>query len=231
MSEAHSGAASPQTSMPREPGTNPFATRFIRPGAATYLFPPGESAERCVDQLADSDWRGQIVGPHGSGKSTLLATLVPRIVRRGRQVEMFQLHGGQRHLPARADPASWTGSSQVVVDGYEQLSAASRWRLHRWCRRTQAGLLITCHRPRQGWPILYRTMTDTGLLQRLVDRLVTDVPDPRRLAPEQVVQAFTEQDGNLREALLQLYDVWESSPQDSSTHVAIGAPVPRRAED
>ncbi len=55
--------------------SNPFSTRFVRPGALAYRFPPGESAATLVERLAASGWRGQIVGPHGSGKSTLVAAL------------------------------------------------------------------------------------------------------------------------------------------------------------
>jgi hypothetical protein len=191
--------------------SNPFSTRFIRPEATTYLFPPNESAQRCVDRLAEAGWRGQIVGPHGSGKSTLLATIKPALAERGRTVEMYELHDGQRCLPSAADPGRWTSASQIIVDGYEQLSAWSRWQLQRYCRRAQAGLLITCHARRPGFPILLQTSTDPSLLQQLADRLVADLPAQLRPSPAHVRRAFADQQGNLREALLQLYDVWETS--------------------
>ncbi len=59
---------------------NPFASRFIRPGAIEYLFDQGQSVEGLMDQFCNSlGRRAAIVGPHGSGKSTLLHTLVPRL--------------------------------------------------------------------------------------------------------------------------------------------------------
>ena len=51
--------------------SNPFSTRFIRPGAIEYLFAPGQTADSLIDRLRHNQWRGQIIGPHGSGKSTL----------------------------------------------------------------------------------------------------------------------------------------------------------------
>ena len=56
---------------------NPFSTRYTRPGAIPFRFPPGTSADGLVEQLRRQQWRGAIVGPHGSGKSSLVAALVP----------------------------------------------------------------------------------------------------------------------------------------------------------
>ena len=66
-----------QSTMP----SNPFATRFVRPGAMRYHFALGESeteAHRRYRELVRdlvAKGAGLIVGPHGSGKSTLLRSL------------------------------------------------------------------------------------------------------------------------------------------------------------
>ena len=41
------------------------------------------------------------------------------LAERGRTVEMYELHDGQRSLPRAADPARWTSASQIIVDGYD----------------------------------------------------------------------------------------------------------------
>jgi hypothetical protein len=62
----------------RSPASNPFSTRFIRPGATTYRFPSGVSAATLAEEfLAQHEGRAAIVGPHGSGKTSLLYALAP----------------------------------------------------------------------------------------------------------------------------------------------------------
>ena len=80
--------------------SNPFSTRFVRPGALEYLFEVGMRAEDVVQRLAGTNWRGQIVGPHGSGKSTLLATLLEPLAQSGRWACVFRLQEGDSRLPA-----------------------------------------------------------------------------------------------------------------------------------
>src|ERR1700733_2507071 len=121
------------------PRSNPFASRWVRPGALPYLFPPGEGVQMLVERLRINGGRGQIVGPHGSGKSTLLASLLPELERTGRKPRLVVLHDGQRRLPSTV--TQWLRDERrgqewlVVIDGYEQLSYWSRFRLKRQCRR------------------------------------------------------------------------------------------------
>src|SRR5687767_3485333 len=100
--------------------SNPFATRFTRPGALEFLFAGDESIGGLVSKLSANCWRGQIIGPHGSGKSTLLAALLPALETAGRRVIQLDARGPFA-LPAALDSATI-----VVVDGYEQLSWWSR---------------------------------------------------------------------------------------------------------
>src|SRR5581483_6754178 len=112
-----------------------------------------------VERLRQAQSHGEIVGPHGSGKSTLLAALVPAIEAAGRRVLQFTLHDGQRQLPPELLelPADAT-PTLVMIDGYEQLSRWSRWRLNRFIRRRGWGLLVTSHAT-AGLPTLFRTRT------------------------------------------------------------------------
>src|SRR3989442_1545921 len=53
-------------SAPRVVTSNPFSTRFIRPGVIPFVFADGQSPETLVEQLRQHHWWGQIIGPHGS---------------------------------------------------------------------------------------------------------------------------------------------------------------------
>ena len=186
---------------------NPFSTRYVRPGAIPFLFPPGLSAPVLADRLATSGWRGQIVGPHGSGKSALLAALAPAIQAAGRAVCRVDLHDRQRHLPPGFPPQDeppWP--AVVIVDGYEQLSRYSRFRLRQLCTRLGLGLLVTTHRPVR-LPELFRTRPDLDLAQRIVDHLLGQ--DRSLVTPDDVADRFSARRGDLREMLFDLYDVYE----------------------
>ena len=87
----------------RQPRSNPFSTRFVRPGAIPFCFPQGEGAGTLVTRLERQGWWGQIVGPHGSGKSTLLAQLRPHLEAAGCEVVVVVRRRGERSLP----PGFW----------------------------------------------------------------------------------------------------------------------------
>jgi hypothetical protein len=191
------------------PASNPFATRWVRPGAIPYLFPPGEGAAELVDRLRDRGWRGQVVGPHGSGKSTLLAALMPELRRAGKDPVLIALHDGQRRLaptdrralPPAAHPAI------LILDGYEQLGRWARFLLRSRCRRYGHGLLVTAHAP-VGLPDLFRTTVTAESAQAVVDHLTPPGPGCT-VTQADVRERLDARSGNLREALFDLYDLHE----------------------
>ena len=186
--------------------SNPFATRFTRPGALSYLFPPGQSAESLVAALAQAGWWGEIIGPHGSGKSTLLAELVPELERQGRQIYhlIFRSDGTASGVWPPA-PGNWTSQTQVVVDGYEQLSWWQRRKLRSTCRRAGAGLLITAHRP-CGLVTLLKTEPTAELAAKIVQQLLPT--DDQTISSEDVRELCRQHPTNLREVLFGLYDLY-----------------------
>jgi DNA replication protein DnaC len=189
--------------------SNPFATRFVRPGAATYLFPDGQSGEQLVQKLAECDWVGQIVGPHGSGKSTLLFTLMPLLAAHGRRPTLVTLHDGQRRLPEDAEAVIDLGPpALLVVDGYEQLSRWRRRVLERRRRRAGTGLLVTAHEP-VGLPNLLSMTPSLDAAKRIVRRLLTGQTD-RLIADDDIARSYEQCAGNLREMLFALYDTVEA---------------------
>lgn len=194
------------TPATHEPGHNPFATRYVRPGAVQYLFPSDCNAERLVERLRVNGWWGQIVGAHGSGKSSLLAALSPAL-NAERCVISLTLHDGERRLDSgwrHRKPLD--AHSLVVVDGYEQLSRWNKFRLKWICRRRSAGLLVTAH-ANVGLPTLFETATDVPTAQRIVTGLL--MPGDQTIGLGDIAQAWKARAGNLREALFDLYDLYE----------------------
>ncbi len=213
--------------------SNPFSTRFVRPGAIPYCFDPAESrpfdvdeSNRQLDRLwtrfEESGSLGQIVGPHGSGKSTLLASLLMRWATAGKTVRHFVLHDRQRRLPVRIGRLDREKPVDlIVVDGFEQLGALERLRLKRFCRRREIGLLVTTHRS-IGLPELFRTSTSPELVRTLVAELFDRVSageatgqsgldqEGPLFTPEQVDSCYTRHDRNVRETFFALYDLFES---------------------
>jgi hypothetical protein len=186
--------------------TNPFATRFIKPGALPFLFTPGESPETLVTRLKANHWQGEIVAPHGSGKSTLLAALVPQLESEGRTLVRCTLRNGESHLPPELQPwRAWSPNALLIVDGYEQLAWWSRWVLAYRCRRTGAGCLVTSHRS-AGFPLLTQLQPSVATAEQVVRQL--GVPEDR-VASKRISEVYHACQGNIREMLFQLYDDFE----------------------
>lgn len=195
---------------------NPFSTRFVQPGAHEFLFSAGESMADLAQRFASNGWQGQIVGPHGSGKSTLLAGLTPVLRGMGKTPLLIELHDGQRRLPTedRRTMNRLSNNDVIVIDGYEQLSRWSKWRIGRRCRALRLGVLITTHEPTPGLPIIYRMHPDVRRARELVNRLIEsrDLPVALRklISAEDVQRAFDGNDGDIREALFELYDLFDA---------------------
>ncbi len=197
------------------PPSNPFATRYTRPGAIEYLFPAGQSAESLVDKLRGNGWWGEIVGPHGSGKTTLVTALMPALQDAGRQVLRYVLtpDGGDRPeclAPAGAFAAlanlALDGETQLILDGYERVSWWWRRRIQVLCRKRGAGLLVTSHQP-LGLPSLVQAEPTVQLAEQIVEKLL-----PRgdvSITPADVRAAYAQHNGNLRETLFALFDVYQ----------------------
>ena len=125
---------------PMHEPSNPFSTRFVRPGRSPIAFRPATTPTRSSTGWRPIGWRGQIVGPHGSGKSTLLAGLLEPLERAGRRPWLVTLVDRQRRLPADwLSQAEAAAATLLVIDGYEQLGWWSRRARRRDLSPAQAG--------------------------------------------------------------------------------------------
>ncbi len=195
------------TSETSERIANPFSTRWVRPGAVPYCFPPEMDAAGLVESFRQNDRKGAIAGPHGSGKSTLLATLIPEIEKLGYPIEQFVLHAGQRELPHGLN--SHDHPKIFVVDGFEQLGWLSRLQIAAAVRRNACGLLVTVHDEgmTSGLPVIFRAAGDLRTLQHIVDHCLPS--HDNLIVPDDVTASFQAHRGNMREALFALYDLFE----------------------
>lgn len=193
------------------PRSNPFATRFTRPGAIPPLDPDGGAA--CVDallvRLRHLGGVAAIVGPHGSGKSTLLTRLADA-VESGAGTAVRLRSRGRRDLGrVLAALAGARAGSVILLDGWETAGGLVRPVLRGIARLRRLSLVVTAH-DAADLPVLIRCRTSVELLGRIVDSL----PGHREwygrlIRPADVAEAFAAHGGDVREALFALYDRYE----------------------
>lgn len=94
----------------------------------------------------------------------------------------------------------------VVVDGYEQLSRWSRWRLDRLCRRRGWGLVVTVHEA-GGMPTLASLRPSRRMATRVARSLLP--AGDATVTDADIEAAFDAAGGNMRETLFALYDLYE----------------------
>lgn len=200
---------------------NPFATCWTRPGALLFQFPPNESADQLVTNLAAQQWRGAIIGPHGSGKSTLLETIKPAITATGRTIRSIQLHDGQRRLSRNflsATENCEAANTLIIIDGYEQLAWPARLDLWFHCRTSRNGLLITSH-----YPVCIPTLIHLAPNRELITQLVTDLGSEvsTTITPVDVAASHACHGSNVREILSDLYDLHETRRRAANLAAAV----------
>ena len=210
--------------------TNPFATKFTRPGSIPYLFKDPEDVDAILRRLERHDHIGQIVGPHGSGKTTLarhLSGLLGSVFDRSRfltirspvkpfhRLEMIE-HADGEDLPIDAatnqmfvEQVSLRPSERMVyfVDGWGQVESYHRRIFIENCENLGIGLIVTVHRKRSRLPVIAEIQADFEIFTRIVRHLQRD--SIIELNGGLVRDAFVQAAGNFREAFMSLYDDYE----------------------
>jgi hypothetical protein len=185
---------------------NPFATRFLRPGVVPPLDDDGRPLplDPLLERLRAAGCL-VIEGPHGRGKTTLVRGLLAAASTRGRETLFLQLRSFRDAWKAVATVAAARPGSLVAVDGWERFPPPLGWLLPLLARRRQVTVVTTSHRP-CGLPVLARCTSSARQLAAVVRRL----PGHGGLITEDdIEQAFRHHAGNIRDALGELYDVFE----------------------
>ena len=182
---------------------NPFATHRL--DAIPYQ-PQGETWEGSLGRLETMGWRGAVVGPEGSGKTALLHDLAPRLEALGFTVRSFRLEGRDEALPKGALAKLAREASPrlfILLDGTEQLGARPlRHFLH---AASSSGGFVMARHGEAILPTWVTCKTTPRLLCGLAkDLLGGDVDGIEALCGE----LFEAHRGNVRQALLALYDRW-----------------------
>jgi hypothetical protein len=186
------------TARPRD---NPFAVRHL--SVLAYRAVDGDP-EALLDRFEALGRRAALVAPEGHGKSSLLAELARRLPARGLVPRRLVVARDRPRAPG--DHARFLAAAGprdvLLVDGAGHLGAWDRRRLRLAARRA-GGLLVTAHRPGL-LPTLAACTTSPALLDDLVRHLLAGRRPPAPLPP--AAELHARHGGNLRTALLELYD-------------------------
>lgn len=190
--------------QPAGGGANPFATRFTRAGALPPLNEDGTpfDAATVLGRLKETGGCGVLVGPHGSGKSTRLAACEAAARNSGLRVRTLRLRRWSDVVSVLRRLLTLPSGSLLCIDSLEQAGRLGVSCLARLARLRGILLLATCHEP-LGLPALVDCRTSPELLERIVDHLP---PHDGCVTQRDLANAFAASDGNLREALFDLYD-------------------------
>ena len=193
--------------------SNPFSTRFTRPGAIPFLFDEHLNAETILRRFEASNWLAQIVGPHGSGKTTLVRELESHLITRFATIKYVAIRKSKKRLVVEPQflvqaTDDSTKPDLLVVDGVESISRLNRWLLKTWCRQHKTGLLATMHQPSQWLPTIATLRPESRAFLSIGDWLQRSTE--RKLDHESCSRALEVSNGNYREAFMTLYDQYES---------------------
>ena len=150
-----------------------------------------------LQRLESLGRRAAIVGAHGSGKTTLLEDLGERLNARGWATHFVRLDTDHPRLPQLPE---LDDRMIVLCDGAEQLNFLD-WRRFRNRTASAGGLVITMHREGR-LPTLHQCHSSPAIIRDLAASL------GYAITPAEGVALHVRHEGNVRNALRELYDSW-----------------------
>jgi energy-coupling factor transporter ATP-binding protein EcfA2 len=204
---------------------NPFTTKRTCPSNLPHLaapvHPDGDSISDWVRRWEKTGFFGQVIGPHGSGKTNLSLAIAGFVQGRFSSpiratIRTHRFFGTPPIEVANGFAATRMESGPrrlFIIDGIERITRLNRWLMLTHLRREQAGVLITSHRRLHGIATICETTPGIDVLHRLVSYLLRKHELPRsyrrKFENGWAVWAYQKSQGNLREALMLLYDRFE----------------------
>lgn len=174
--------------------------------------------------------RAAVVGVHGSGKSTLLERFVPMIGdiiwRRDAEGNVITKNSNSTTSSTELRPTVWLQLRKsvprstaipwaelirgrlLILDGYEQLSHWRRASLIVKTRLRGIKLLLTSHR-RTLLPTLCELSVAASTARHIVSQLTLGRDDLTTISDDRIQQCLQEHRGNMREVLMEFYDLVE----------------------
>ncbi len=188
---------------------NPFSVDRV--SRVRFRFSSGD-LEEFLQILEKMGNRGALVGGRGFGKTTLLEDLVEPLVERNFKVLFLQVTSENAVISMKTwKNLAIVGSKDfILLDGAEQLNYFE-WYLFRFLTRSAGGIVITSHVPGL-LPTLKFCRTSPELLENIVADLIGPISPEMKSA---IPVIFWRRGGNIREALMDLYDIFSDS--DSET--------------
>jgi hypothetical protein len=188
---------------------NPFSVGFLAPGELDYRFAGTLGADDLLARLPAAGGEAQIVGGPGTGKSTLLFALGRAAAARGFELVLLRADRCcEIALPAERQDR---GPPRLLcLDEADALAGRELRRIRRACRARGALLLAATHSD-LGLPLAHECRVDAELAVELATGLLARSPSaPALLAAAEARPAFEQSGGNMRQALLLMYDWYEA---------------------
>jgi len=157
-------------------------------------------------RLEELGFRAAITGEHGTGKTTLLEDMEPRLVDRG----FIPILLFQNDTTTALDESAYkpffkeiTSDHIILFDGADLLTNREWIRFAKNTRKA-GGLIITSHQD-ELLPVLTECRTTFELLDEIVKDLLGAGSGP---AKQTLQELFITHNGNIRDVLRALYDVY-----------------------
>lgn len=201
---------------PSRPASNPFATRHTQPGTVAPLDAEGQpiALSSLLSSLRANACRGAIVGPHGSGKTNLLVHLAAALAAHDGSLGPLRARSGRDAVGILRSILTAAAGTVVCIDSWEQLGLATRLAVRAAAAWRRCGLLVTSHAP-----TMFPTLVECRTSPEILAAIVASLPDAgSSITQVDVDDTFARHGGNLRDALAELYDRFESRRSGDGFH-------------